>query len=579
MKLIFDWCDSFDEIKTSWREDEQLISIKIAQNECGFAIAKAVLFTKHPGLCAEKRFAKIGIQFADDSVAVLFSGRVISFPAGFGSSSVEIELISEPSNYLQQLCEFREKAMRDYALQNKHTEENYQFDDLFFSDEDLQNPTAFLEGNNKIFYWDMKNGQLSLSDIHHGKNMLEINGGEILQNSLKVRLAREPYKAVTITINAGWLQYESGFVDLMSMIAPRFAHGKINSFTDIRSSLERLCRFQERSGYSLLFKNIKEVIPDGLVGQYPQVSPEFSVGNKKVKFKRFYFAGQLVCGWQYKQKRTEQVCVRVVNGSAENGREKNLNFKLKQLQLPKQFPIWHAYTYYENCDKVIYSGKVYKCNENHASSHQFEKNKWTFLEDVPDALQDDSCCSFFATMRGKNAIKYAIKRAIALINYSQRYIEIDFCVNAEKYILDATIANSVKILDSRFQNGYITGKIIKTEFSADSSHRLLKITVGCQRKAISPNIFKQLSELSIPVSEDKAPILPSDIVRNVEIQNSPEEQLIMLAHSDANDARELKEVLKKHPTKIKLTLHPQNTVREIVTEIKLPNFEINEEKK
>ncbi len=579
MKLIFDWCDSFGEKKSIWRKDEQMISMEISQKECGFAVAKVVIFTKHSNSYIKKRYAKIGVQFADGRTEVLFSGRVVAFPSGFGSSSTEIELISEPSDYHQQLSDFCEKSMNTYKQQDVQSQENYQFDDLFFSNDDLRNPTAFLEADNKLFYWNMKNGRLSLSDIHHGMETININGNEILQNSLKVRLSREPYKSVNVTISASWLQYESGYIDLLSMIAPHFDEGKINSFTNIKPALENLCKFHERSGYTLLFKDVYETNPSGITGQYPLISPEFSVQGKKVRFKRFYFDGQLICGWQYKQKRTEHVSVRIVNDYAETGREKTLRFKLNALQLPKKYPTWQAYSYYENCDKVIFWGKVYRCTENHVSEQRFDVTKWTFIENVPDALPNDACRSFFSTIRGKNAIKYAIKRAIALMNYSQRYVEIDFCVNAEKYLLDATLANCVKISDARFQNGYIVGKIIKTKFIANAEHRLLKITIGCQSDAISQDVFEKLKELSIEIAEDKTPILPSDIVKNVEIQNTPAEQLAVIGNADVNNIYELKDVLNKHATKIKLTLHPQNTVREIVSEINLPDFTIQKEEK
>lgn len=569
MKLIFDWCDGFCEAKRNWNDNEQIISLEIHQKECGFAFAKIVIVAKDISKLISQRYVRIGVQFNDDQILTLFTGRVISFPAGFESSTVTMELISEPSDYQKQLDEFCAKNLELYKRQNKHEANNYQFDDLFFSRDDLSNPTVFLEGKNDVFYWDMQNGRMLLSNIHQGNKQLQVESCDILQNSLKIRLAREPYKCINIKITASWIQYESGIIDLIPMIASCFSSGKINSFTDISSSLKNLCKFHENSGYSVLYNNIKEITP---FGQHPRISPSFTLNNKAMNLKRFYFAGQLICGWHYKQKRTENVHTKIVNSHSKYGREKNVHFKLSSLQLPKKYPTWFGYTYYAISDTVIYDGKIFKCKESHMSSQQFDKSKWNFVSDIPDAVKQESCRSFFSETRGQNAIKYAIKRAIALINYSSRYIEIDFCVHAAKFLMDANVNNSVKIQDSRFPNGYIEGKIIKTKFIADADQKLLKITIACRDSCISEQSFSNLQTTVKIDIDDTDSINPADIVTGIEIKHPPEEQIEVLQGASFSSVQQLRDTLKEHATKIKITLHPQNTVRELTKDIYLPDF-------
>lgn len=575
MKLIFDWCADFYESQPNWNDSEKVISLEVYQKECGFALAKVVLVAKNSSQLLSKQYARIGVQFDNEQIYTLFTGRVVSFPAGLGGATVTIELISEPPDYQRQLIDFCTTNLKGHKSQNKHDANSYQFDELFFSPDDLHNPTAFLESENRVFYWDMKNGKMLLSDINSGSKQVLIDGNDILQNSLKIRLSREPYKCINLTITASWIQYESGIIDLIPMIASCFPFGKINSFTNIQSSLKNLCKFHENSGYSVLYNNVKETPPGG-IGQYPQTSPEFFVNEKPIKLKRFYFSGQLICGWHYKQKRTENLHVKIVNNHSKYGRTKDLYFKLNGLQLPRKHPTWLGYTHYAVSDSVIYSGRVFKCKENHISSQTFDETKWELIYVVPDAIKNEACRSFFAENRGQNAIKYAIRRAIALINYSSRYIEVDFCVHAEKFLMDINLDNSVKISDSRFPDGCIEGKVIKTKFVADADQKLLKVTIGCRGNCkLDCNAANEKLSTPIPIhAESTEGINPTDIVTGIEVKHLPAEQIEVLQSSSFSSIQHVKETLKKYVTKIKVILHPQNTMRELTKNIVLPDFVI-----
>ncbi|MDR2681440.1 MAG: hypothetical protein LBB29_00090 [Holosporaceae bacterium] len=168
MKLIFDWCFSFHEEKKSWRGDAEIISLEIVHRECSFASAKVVVTAID--LSTTKKYAKIGLQKDDQNIETIFSGRLISFPIGFGNSCLKLEFISEPDNYQKQLDDFCQSNREQYKNIDRHKllDRPVNFDDLFFSTKDLSNPTIFLESDCKIFYWNMRNGKLSLSDINCG---------------------------------------------------------------------------------------------------------------------------------------------------------------------------------------------------------------------------------------------------------------------------------------------------------------------------------------------------------------------------------------------------------------------------
>jgi hypothetical protein len=327
------------------------------------------------------------------------------------------------------------------------------------------------------------------------------------------------------------------------------------------------------NGYVLLRRRIAETDPGE---PHPRLSPDFSVRRdesspgQKVIFRRFYFAGQLLLGRNRRQKRAEVVNVRVVNPSFPHGREKSLHFRLNAVQLPKKYPPREQFVDYERGDRVLHEDSVFECRSSHLSEEKFDDGKWKFIEKIPDALPDDSGSSFFATSRGKNAIRYALRRAIALISHSSRRTEIDFCVDAEKFLF-ATVDDEITIRGVGSGGGIIRGKIIRTEFRADGGGRLMRFTVACREADLSEN-FAMMNSAPVAIDPDDDRGDPCGaVVRKIEIKNSPEEQISILSASKACSVDELREELGKHATKIKLSLRPVNTTKAVVREITLPD--------
>ena len=573
MKFLFDWCQKFDEEKREWRSDAKVLSLEIFQRECCFASAKVSIFLTNPSLSFSKKYAKIGVQLDDNSpkVDLLFSGRVVSFPIAFGKSCVQLELISEPENYQNQLDEFLQKNIGQYQRVNKHqfVRDAFNFDDLFFSEEDLNNPTIFLEGGTHCFYWDMKNGKLSLSDINQGEKNIEICERDILEKSMNISLAREPYKKVSISLTAKWTQYLSGLIDLYPFIAKKFSDGIICSLTNIKSKIRKLCDLHN-DGYDLLSCTVKETDPTKLIPLkiFPMTSAKFTLAveesPKKVEvaFRKFYFHGEMLLNWRRKQRRSENVNLNIINTNIDYGREKKIFLRLNSIQLPKQYPNWNFFARYKPGDRILFDGFVFECKENHFSGNSFDEKKWNKLEKIPDALVNDSCESFFGTERGKNAIKYALQSAIALMNYSARYVEVSFCVDATKFF-HITINDQITLIDRRFEGGKITGKIVKIRLLAKANKKIMQITIASTLGKQIANSLEQINTYidTLKISDDEeseTKIDLRDIVKDVEVINPPEEQEKILAQIPAKSISELESRLKKHSTKIRLSLAPQN---------------------
>ncbi|MBO4405290.1 MAG: hypothetical protein J5821_01010 [Alphaproteobacteria bacterium] len=558
MKIFFNWCDNFND-DSEWGNDEEIFSLSIVQREGSFATARVSIKTKK----LEHKFARIGIE-KDGRIKTIFRGKLISFPLSCEGSIMTVEILSEPSDYQNQLSDFSQKNLKQYEAKNPEII----FDDLFFSEKD--NPTVFLEGSSKIFYWNMSTGKLSLSDINYGERTFEISKQDILRNSTQIKLAREPYGEVRLNLSASWIQKVYGYINLMPMITQRFCLNRLNSFTNLAPCF----RNSSPSGYSLIFNSVKKINPNGggILNRFPELSNPVKIKNgsneKFAKFRRFYFDGKFVLGWEYHQKRNENVSVSICDKS--HSRRKDVFIKLGAIQLSKNYPRWYAFKNYLCTDRVIHDGWIFECDTPHDSNENFDKTKWRKIKKVPDALKDDQLSSFFATDRGKSAIRYALRKIAALVNFSRRYVTINFSLDANKFS-EISVNDSIKILDL-YQHP-ITAKVIQTKLILDEKNRLMNLSVGYSPDNVT-DIFETVQNYDFEINPDKDRVEISDIVKNISIENDPESQENLMTSRTFPSESAAINFLKKHPTKIHVDLHPISQKREIVRTINLKNLEI-----
>lgn len=558
MEIFFDWCDSLKKEKKEWRGDEHIVSLEIFQKEFSFASAKITLVASERKL---KHFAKIAIK-KDDKFYTIFSGRITGFPLGFSGSTVQIEMIAESDDFRQQLCRFVEQNPKQDL--HKLTNELVTIDDLFYSGSDIDNPVTFLEGTNNMFYWNPSNGQLSVSNISKGKRCIKISSSQILQNSIKVHLAREPYSEINVSITANWIRYQHVAFDVFPFIAQRFENNLVNSFTDIRANFPKID--------NCTYCKIREINPNsmGCLTNYPLNYNVILKDGKKYSFRRFYYDGNIIFNLNYSQRIIETANFKITTNS-KNKHARSVHFDLNALQLPRKYPHWNAYTYYCTDDIVLQDENIWKCEVSHRSEKEFDSQNWSKISKIPDAMADDSQSSFFNTIRGKNALKYAAQKALALLRYSQRYIEVDFCVLLNDFY-DISLEDEVILKDVSSYWGEIRGKVIKTQLIASCKKAFIKVTIGCG--LAEDSAWEQIKNWSPDVNiEEKSPTI-DDIIRSVEVLNPPEQQIEMLQNFQGNSISELRGNLQKISTKIKVVLKSQNNVATVYRDINLPDITI-----
>lgn len=558
MKIFFNWCDNFND-DSEWRNEEEVFSLEIVQREGSFATARVSIQTKK----LEYKFARIGIE-QNGLIKTIFRGKLISFPLSCEDSIMTVEILSEPSDYQNQLQDFSQKNRELYEAKNPEII----FDDLFFSEKD--NPTIFLEGSSKIFYWNMATGKLSLSDINNGEKIFEISKQDILKNSTQVKLAREPYGEIRLNLSASWTQKVYGYINLMPMIAQRFYFNRLNSFTNLSPCF----RNSSQNGYSLIFNNVKTINPNGggILNRFPTCSNPIKIkdnhNEKFVKFRRFYFDGKFVLGWEYRQKRTENVCISMRDKN--HSRHKDVYIKLGPIQLSKNYPRWYAFKNYLCTDRVVHHGWIYECDTPHNSNENFDEAKWRKIKKVPDALEDDQLSSFFATDRGKSAIQYALRKVAALMNFSRRYVTINFSLDANKFS-EISVNDTIKFSD--LYSHPIVAKVIQTKLVLNEKNRLMSVSVGYSPDNTS-DVFELIKNYDFEINQDEDRVEISDIVKDIFVENDPESQENLLTSRTFSSESAAINFLKKHPTKIHVHLHPISQKREIVRTINLKNLEI-----
>lgn len=588
MKIFFDWASDYCETKTDWKYHQEIISIDISQSELGFASAKVKIFLKDVALIFDKKYAKIGIQ-NEDTIECIFTGKLVSFPVGFDNSCTILEFISEPNDASEQLSRFIMDRKDEQSKINMHYVEKGKIicDELFFSKKDMNNPTVFLEGDSDVFYWDMSTGKMSLSHINNGGSVSVIDSSEILQNSMKVKLYRDPYKKINLQLSAEWIQHINGIVNVYSMISEKFSNSIISSYSNLKKMFFNVVNSLDRVGYQILKSDIFEINPKNKNNfvTYQMASEKLPITSKDakdkfhVRLKRFYFDGCLYLGWRYKQKRSETVDIPVLNSSVKYGREKNIYIKLSDIQLPKNYPLWSFFTNYDVNNRIIYEAKVYKCTLFHNSDDFFDEQYWEYVSDVPDALADNTSSTFFNSNRGRNAIKYALQKVVSTIKFSQRSVEISLSIDAKKHI-KLSVNDGVVVKDKRFLGGEIRGKVIKTHFEANCDKKLMHLTIACdlndqlqcdKPKSTDLNQYIDSIAINAPAS---ASVTSSNIIEKVEVYNAADEQHELLLSCNAKSVSDLEKVISQNATKIKVKLHPQNTMRCISNTVQLNEFSV-----
>lgn len=425
METFFTWIPSPTEIfdpRTHKRKDLDIFNLTVEQREG--EIAFAVLTAKTPSSPLRQHAL---IAYGDH---LLFRGKLEGLPLYKDKNLIELHFTAESEDADEHL----------HALGHTLKHPPY-WDELFIDPFHHDKPSELLEARSSLFSWDRTTGQVKLSDIFKGQQHLLLTDAQIFKDSLKIRFTTPPLESIQVQVVCEWVQLLEGEADLAPLIARQFSKGMINTLTPktFKRQWPKPYTPLNRSGYSILESDLKEVIPPytGSLDVYPTISPTFCVldNNRPTqkRIRRCWLQAKLVVGWFYKQKRREIA-----------------TFTLK-----------------------------------HKTSFGTIGKKRTLALHLQSA-GDTPRASFFHTDRGRQALIHAIEIARCHLAGSARCLEIELTIPFEQGLTlttDHTIALKVPQLP------HLQGKLVAYRLTRENNTAWLKIAVamGAHREPTKPS--------------------------------------------------------------------------------------------
>lgn len=543
----------------------EIFDLEICEEEKNFPVAT---FSVKAGI----RFPAAEIEgVIQDSLGNIYlKGCLMGTPSKIEGDLAQIKLISKPRNFIESL----EK------LQRESRKAPY-WDSLWVHPEKHNDFQEIQEVRTASLYCDRKTGQLSWSDWFEGSKTLEVED-TIFEDSLSVKVKKQPLQACTVKVHVNWIQQERGVANLGPSLRKAFPHSRVSTYT--KNSLIRKWpepgRRLGKSGVWIIKSDLKPYYPN--LPFLPRFSRAITLGEDEetqtsYRLERFWFKPILWVGWTYQQRRRETLTFTLPHAvqslSPGPGKHKALEFTLHNIYPdPNVYP-WKADSYYPIDAKVIVKNSIYECVVDHFSSMDFNKDgeNWRFLKTFAAPLESPERNSFFLTERGQAAAEHAMERAKVELAKSARALEVTFEGSWEA-LKDITTDMSLILTDPRLPGERIKGKVTKWTFIArgETGEKFVRITLLCAigESFISPQAQSSSQSLSTydsrmrqspsglqyfidetfePPTREKGPLL-----RRVQLTNGPEDQEESLQNGHYETPKILQQALEKKATRLRL---------------------------
>jgi hypothetical protein len=186
------------------REDEQILSIEIAQEEGDFASLRLEVRNPRVGLLAigRKRWAWLSVT-EGSTVTPMFFGRLIGLPEEMSDEVVTLSFIAKPLNF----------QAAKAAVAGTMRQQQY-FDPLFIEQERRGEPDTVLEARPMVWHIDRVTHALSASHVLTGEDGTLVFGDDVYADSVRCGYSGAPQRKVVIEAQVRWTQYGYGTVPL-----------------------------------------------------------------------------------------------------------------------------------------------------------------------------------------------------------------------------------------------------------------------------------------------------------------------------------------------------------------------------
>ena len=206
MAFHFAWVDAGQTSFSSAfaREDEQVLSFELAQEEGDFASLRLEVRNPRVGLLSINRKRWGWLSVSEGSVITpLFFGRLIGLPEEMNEDVVTLSFIAKPLNY-----QAAKAAMADTMRQPAY------FDPLFIEQERRLEPDTVLEARPMVWHIDRVTHAVTASHVLTGENGTLAFGDDVYADSVRCGYSGAPQRKVVIEAQVRWTQYGYGTVPL-----------------------------------------------------------------------------------------------------------------------------------------------------------------------------------------------------------------------------------------------------------------------------------------------------------------------------------------------------------------------------
>jgi hypothetical protein len=453
-------------------EDEQIHSFVLEQAEGEFASLEIELENPRAGALAPGR--QQWVFFSWDrawqpsgswvpDIVLLFKGRVLAVPSNIQDEIIQLTFIARPSDYQDQ------KA----ALAETLKERPY-WDPIWFDPDKLADPDNILESRPALWHISRTDNSVSISHILNGEDgTITLTEDDIFYDNTKVDYGEVPLKTVNMTATVAWDQTGADAIDISS----QFAFGGFNA--------------------------IYTYTGPGLRDSWPKSGAKLGNGWEVDQGECLGEAPNPVWGYRYSMVPNAPTIPfsfdQAINRSAQLAHDfpdaitvicptwyENVQPLLQSIFISKVMfvPLWHMlpvmtvrYEVTRKYNEVltisltadvqdIMSDAGGQDTVDLAMSSSELMSPIDDYGDIP--IGDVRRRTFFATDRGATSIEYLIALMRSRLLIRARCVELTFETDFRTAIDNGvTLRKNLVMLDTRFPDGQVAGKIIGYRMSLD----------------------------------------------------------------------------------------------------------------
>lgn len=491
-KIFFKWIDEDNCEPSKFNasihciEDLQIFSLSIQEREGEFSTAEISIENPIDPLFNNDsaRYCFISCEL-NNSIELLFCGRLVGVPKDTTSEIIKITFLSEPKN--------REEIQSDFLNTLKVLP---YYEPLVSAQKNADDVQEVLAARSSLLHWNRRTWALSLVDINGGSvNPVVFDETNIIDNSLKLDIGPAPAAGVQINVSGEWTQNIKRTLNFAPNIERAFSRNCVHTLTP--ESLESEWPKQgqtlgNNTGYTVSSSAIFKIRQSESIYAFYKPFAECYIDNelepsgdpwidmetgRSVYLPYSWYRINLWIDVNYQQKRREIASGllehKVQSVGPNSGKIESVDLQLGDLGAYRNsINIWQNNVLYNSNDEIVAQGFLWKASIRHISSSNFESDlrlgRWTQVLEGGSALGWPGQASYFNTFRGEQTLRHAMLRAKALLAKSSR------CAIAKLQIipelgLNLNTTNRVTINSSLLPSNTATGKITSWSFNINEN--------------------------------------------------------------------------------------------------------------